>query len=272
MFIFFMNFIQNLHPMKNLLPALCILFCLNAKAQNVPNSDFETWIPGPWFSYPQDWITNNTQMAVPITMDNDHYSGNYSMRVGANGIATCMFTTPQVQQLNFFVKRTIVSNDTVWIKVKAFKNGNVIKQSAFEYNFPITETSFFQGALMVDIGAVSTDSVEVQFIGGKQTGTSMLVDNVYINFPVNVETLGEQTHTLYPNPMIASTTLKFANPAHEAHTLRISDINGKLVKEIRDIAAEEILIDRGSLPTGTYTYSLYNGSSKVLSGKLSVED
>lgn len=258
--------------MKNLLPVLCMLLFVNAKAQNVPNSDFETWIPGPWFSYPQHWITNNTQMAVPITMDNDYYSGNYSMRVGANGIATCRFTTPQVQQLNFFVKRTIVSNDTVRIKVKAFKNGNVIKQSAFEYNFPITETSFFQGALMVDIGPVATDSVEVQFIGGKQTGTSMLVDNVYINFPVSVETLGEQTHTLYPNPMTASTTLKFMNPAHMVHILRISDINGKLVKEIRGITAQEVQIDRSDLAPGAYIYNLYNGSSKVLSGKLSVED
>jgi hypothetical protein len=258
--------------MKNLLPALCILFCLNAKAQNVPNSDFETWIPGPWFSYPQDWITNNTQVMVPVTMDNDHYSGSYSMRVGANGIATCKFATSQVQQFNYFIKRTIVANDTVWVKIKALKNGSVVTQSAFEYNFPLAETSFSQGAIMVGIGQVATDSVEVQFIGGKQAGTSMLVDNVYINFPVSVETLGEQTHALYPNPMTTSATLKFANPAHETHTLRISDINGKLVKEIRDITAEEVMVDRGSLPAGTYSYALYNGSSKVLSGKLSVED
>lgn len=79
----------------------------------------------------------------------------------------------------------------------------------------------------------------------------------------------EYLSLLYPNPMESSATLNYQLPkgTHVAK-LKVYDINGKIMREY-DITDQfsEILIGRGDLPSGLYTYKLHS-SNQIISTKM----
>ncbi len=73
-------------------------------------------------------------------------------------------------------------------------------------------------------------------------------------------TLGNRISTMelmaYPNPFSDITRIEFPNPEKSAYTLRVYDLGGKTVREIRDIAGEEVILRRGGLEPGYYVFEL----------------
>ncbi len=90
---------------------------------------------------------------------------------------------------------------------------------------------------------------------------------------VNVAPLAQQATLLqaYPNPFSEQTTLRFANPTHAAHCLRLCDMQGRVVLTIDGIRDEALTLDRGDLASGMYSFQLLAGEQLRGSGKVIVE-
>ena len=73
-----------------------------------------------------------------------------------------------------------------------------------------------------------------------------------------------------PNPFSNTTRLVFGNPNHSAHQIRITDINGKILRTYQDVTNNEVLIEAGDLPSGIYLYQI-TGDSGTTIGKMSLQ-
>ncbi len=82
--------------------------------------------------------------------------------------------------------------------------------------------------------------------------------------------LGSQTPLLFPNPMMESATLRFANPTRELRTLTIADATGRIVYD-EQVSGTSHVIERGSLKSGAYIYTLKSASIGNFTGRLNVE-
>lgn len=76
--------------------------------------------------------------------------------------------------------------------------------------------------------------------------------------------------SIYPNPFQESVNIGFSNPLKEEHTLLLTDITGKIVREIAGIKSESINLNRGNLPNGIYFLHLV-GNNKIKTTKLLIE-
>jgi len=86
-------------------------------------------------------------------------------------------------------------------------------------------------------------------------GTSKIND-------VNVEKI-----KVYPNPFNSRATIEFYNPDNELYTLTVTDLTGKIVKEITGIKDSRVELTRDNLSGGYYIIELkgkYNYRSEIL--------
>jgi len=74
---------------------------------------------------------------------------------------------------------------------------------------------------------------------------------------------------LYPNPMMDYATLRFANPTREAMLLTITDATGRVVHSANP-SGTSYTIDRGTLRSGTYLYTLSGPATQVFTGQLNI--
>lgn len=65
---------------------------------------------------------------------------------------------------------------------------------------------------------------------------------------------------VYPNPFREASSLVFSNSGQEEHVLRMLDQQGRVVRTITGITGEQVLIDRGNLPSGLYFLRLNKGA------------
>jgi hypothetical protein len=79
---------------------------------------------------------------------------------------------------------------------------------------------------------------------------------------------GSASH-FYPNPMRSSALLEI--PGVTNGTLIITDALGREVRKLHDIYSSPIMIERGNLAAGIYTYTLMDGIYIVVRGKFIVE-
>jgi hypothetical protein len=77
-----------------------------------------------------------------------------------------------------------------------------------------------------------------------------------------------QTH-LYPNPMHSSAFLDI--PEVSSGTLTITDALGRQVRVLTDIHTSPLTIERGTLGSGIYYYTLADGIYIVGRGKIVIE-
>ncbi len=61
---------------------------------------------------------------------------------------------------------------------------------------------------------------------------------------------------IYPNPFSEATTIEFSNPQNEAYRLRLTDVSGKIVKEVGMITGESYLLKKDQLVPGMYIIEL----------------
>lgn len=63
-----------------------------------------------------------------------------------------------------------------------------------------------------------------------------------------------------PNPFAQNAILSFTNSGHSPFHLTITDAASRVVRSIKNITAEDITIERGSLSSGLYFITLFDGS------------
>ena len=79
----------------------------------------------------------------------------------------------------------------------------------------------------------------------------------------------DQGFLLAPNPFSDFTRLAFENDDDEVHELIISDMNGRIVQEMRT-TGDEFIIRRIDLGTGVYSFSVQKTGKVIFSGRIVV--
>jgi hypothetical protein len=85
------------------------------------------------------------------------------------------------------------------------------------------------------------------------------------------EMQNEIASSVYPNPMNHEAHLVFSNPNHKPYFFSMKDITGRIVFEEQEITTGDLLIERSSLSSGMYFYTLKNTEGKTGKGKIVVE-
>lgn len=78
--------------------------------------------------------------------------------------------------------------------------------------------------------------------------------------------------SLFPNPFHQTATLQFAVPEPEACELQITDLCGKLLKNIFIPSfTSSLLVDMASMPNGMYLYRISKNNGVTFTGKMIIE-
>ena len=89
-------------------------------------------------------------------------------------------------------------------------------------------------------------------------------------YPVGITGTGDDQHAVvYPNPFSTSTVIRFAKDVSGC-TLQIGDVSGRILKSIRDISGDHVIIEKEDLGPGIYFYKLLSGNTLIASGRLVV--
>jgi hypothetical protein len=70
-----------------------------------------------------------------------------------------------------------------------------------------------------------------------------------------------------PNPMRETATIYFENPGFEPVQCQLTDMYGRVVRSYSDLRQTSVVIERGALPKGTYSFTLKHTRGMV-TGKL----
>ncbi len=92
--------------------------------------------------------------------------------------------------------------------------------------------------------------------------------NIVLNVPENEDL---NNFKLFPNPMSNYSILEFNNSTSENHTLKIYDIQGRIVRTITNIKSNQVIIKKDNLINGLYFFQLYTNKKISIAGKLMME-
>jgi hypothetical protein len=76
---------------------------------------------------------------------------------------------------------------------------------------------------------------------------------------------------VFPNPMNNTSIIKFNNPRQEEFEIKLFDFSGQLVRRIKSIFNEEVVVNKGNLNSGIYFFYLTNNFKTRYSGKLLIK-
>ena len=146
---------------------------------------------------------------------------------------------------DIFVVEYDASGHVVWAKSAGSTGIERAHGIANDPNGNIFITGYFTGTT-VKFGATTlTNSGSNDFFVAKLDATVVGIKETSLNNSV----------TVYPNPFRTSTTIKFNSVIDNGH-LSICSVHGRLVKEIQNISAHTITINRDNLASGLYFLSL----------------
>lgn len=101
-----------------------------------------------------------------------------------------------------------------------------------------------------------------------EVGGSSLLDFIVISDVDEPTTTGFRV-SAYPNPFASAIQFEIKEIEFKKLTLSVFDINGQLVRR-EDASGNQILLNRGSLPSGTYPYRLEGDGRLIHTGKVIV--
>ena len=87
----------------------------------------------------------------------------------------------------------------------------------------------------------------------------------------NTDELSQSKTEVYPNPFSASTTISFQNPEQKKCTISIYDIQGRVVREVKGISSNKVVLEKGNLHGGIYFYRINSESGMMGNGKMTIE-
>ncbi len=174
---------------------------------------------------------------------------------------TLVYTLPVIPQVDYTSYGVINDKDN-WVTLSA----NFVADSAYRYlvigSFKSdvdqhrTATSFSK-PIFSPYSYYYLDSAAVEKIGGASQ--------------ISATSISNSKASLYPNPFKDHCILSFENNVRNHH-LCIYDIQGRLVRQVNDIACGNIRIERGPLFSGFYYYKLYEDNNIICSDKFIIEE
>ncbi len=150
------------------------------------------------------------------------------------------------------------------------KNGQGVQTAPVEGLYPFYGVSFepwnwYSCTMPINPSATKTRAMAyIDTIMGYATPRlyKLLIDNSYTG-PSGISEVGAAIGlNLYPNPAVSELNISISDIQSPISNIRISDVTGKLVKEIREVNSFNSKIDVSGMNTGVYlvTLKLNNGA------------
>ncbi|OFX60303.1 MAG: hypothetical protein A2046_05715 [Bacteroidetes bacterium GWA2_30_7] len=148
---------------------------------------------------------------------------------------------PSSIQLNFIIPDTLTSNCTNSISATVF--------GGFPpYSYQWNDSQNQQTATASNLCAGSYTLTVTDSYGCTNTNI--------VDIFTGITKIDENKITNFPNPFNNKTVIKFNNPNNSKYSLKITDISGKTVKEIKEINGNNIEINRKGFTSGVYYVEL----------------
>ncbi len=151
-----------------------------------------------------------------------------------------------------YLAKTDPFGDTLWTKTYVQGSGNGLDITS-DGGYVIVGFTSEIGAGLTDIYLNKSDA----------NGISTNVLNLELNKSFDF--------SVFPNPFNDFTVLKIKDSNFESLTMRIYNDQGQLVREIKNITSEIVLIEKNSLHSGLYIFQLSTEKQVIANGKLIVE-
>lgn len=176
---------------------------------------------------------------------------------------TTLSTIPRTPQVDFS-SYGVISDKVNWVTL----TGTFTADSAYAN---ITLGCFKTDAMV----SKTVCSYHGLAIGGTDSSAYYYVDSVAVEHIstsfTNAASVGKNGASLYPNPLRSSATLTFSYTAGGNYTFNLFDVTGRAVRTITNITTGSVIIDRGALPGGYYSYQL-RSADHLENGKLMIAD
>lgn len=213
----------------------------------------------------KDWSTKWTKTLQP-TCGSSYFK---IKRTSDNGLALIGTETINHQCVSVFYKMKI-TGEVIWKKTW---NG-IIRDFSETADGKYLLTGFAD--YLPDMYVVKFDSVRIRILpsetyleNSRDINVATWLQEMGITTEINEKELEEKFPSvkLYPNPAIQSITMQFHNPLKKAYRLEVYDNKGVLVYMQDNITDNEIILFKGNLDNGIYTYKL-TGNGNIFCGKL----
>jgi uncharacterized protein (TIGR02145 family) len=149
---------------------------------------------------------------------------------------------------------------------------SVNKVTGSTFNWIVTGGNIVsgQGTDIINIswGAVSPGDISVVETNKSGCVGSPVEIQISIN-PVSVSQQSSRDLKIYPNPVNDNVFIHFPNSFAEVYKLILTDLSGKICKEIDNITSNELNLETGELPGGIYFIELRG--TKIYRSKIIVE-
>jgi len=292
---------------KKLLSFSAVVALISATAVAQTNPKFETWGPtAVASSNPTGWETYNadnfsgpvgttaetadpgeglksarmeTKTGFGAVLGVDTLGGTLSLNgdLMGNKFVKGIPYTSRPSSVSIKIKNAPVNGDTAVFVVQLMQAGQLLGIAGT--NLPATLSTWTPGSInftylltgapdTMIILATSSKATFYNTPKKAQPGSTFWLDDIVLNFPVGVkEAIFSERVLAYPNP--ASTSIRFDLNNNKATGIRITDITGKVVKNIT-VTSNLADVSVYDLPTGLYIYQVYNNENVVYTDKFTV--
>lgn len=120
------------------------------------------------------------------------------------------------------------------------------------------------------LGTELTNSASIYFDFNPPILTNTTLNTLSITIAVD-EAFSQVDMSIAPHPFSTQAMVRFDNPNQVSHDFVLRDIQGKVVREIRDIEGGNFQLERNNLPAGIYLFMLSNENGVAATGKVVVQ-
>lgn len=154
-----------------------------------------------------------------------------------------------------------LNGNEIWAKDMGGSSNEIMKGVAVQEGGNIYATGYSQS------NPCLFDSISLENYGNNDIFIAKLFNKgTSIEEP---ESLG--TFNIFPNPFKEYAIIEFENPRNNNYTLRLYDMQGRLLQTIVDITANRVELNRNNLIPGAYLFELQSEQKEPLISKLIVE-
>lgn len=289
--------------MKNvIIPFVFLLFSVVTYSQQVPNSEFNTWISYGSYEEPENWNTSNEALSIlqeeTVFKSNDAYSGNYSALLQTRylfgftnvpGLLTLADISidiisqtytisgglplkQNVSKLTGMYKYSGAENDSATVLIYNFKRDEEDNIDTIGYGTtylhdasnwsPFTVTMVNQNNHIPDTFNVIILSSGPEF----HDGSILKIDSLAIETNTGIIYLDDEKPVVNVYPVPSSDFITFeTQSASKNRNIHIFNISGKLV-DIIDFNNTSHTYSISSLSDGKYVYNIIENGGTRISG------
>lgn len=276
---------KSINKINWVLLLLPFCFPISDGFSQIPNGNFEEWQTVDSIENPVHWESNNNYVGyTPVAKTFDAIEGDYSMKVSStardlgggateDGCAHVKFVpSEEYKYLTASVRvDTVAPEGEVSIRVKQWQPGSGLYEKIGTWKDTVSTNGIFQVVLPIEQIGLDTVLIEVWAKNHYDpfTGiigyTEMIIDNLQMTTMVAaMETKNNFGWTIYPNPAKDAINIELQRPATKPCTLRLLDLQGRLVQSHDFINYSIIYMPLANTSPGIYLLELVvQGEAKL---------